>query len=123
MLTHGELKLVVDRVNSGLALDLSRVEAVQAVGRAVAAAGRGLPEALRLPGLDLPVVLDSADEVRLQTELALLQRARGGDLWWEDLRDGLEAVLAAVWEVESLADMGRAKSAGRAGLVYCSPAQ
>ena len=48
--------------------------------------------------------------MRLQT-VALLQRARGGNLWWEDLRDGQEAVLAAVREVESLAGVLRGLNA------------
>ena len=61
MLTHGELQLAVDRVNSGLHADLGRLEAVQAVNFSL---GRGLLEALGAQGLGLEGRLDTVDEER-----------------------------------------------------------
>ena len=64
MLTHGELQLAVDRVNSGLHADLGRLEAVQAVNWSLGRAGRGLLEALGAQGLGLEGRLDTVDEER-----------------------------------------------------------
>ena len=108
VLTHGELQLAVDRVNSTLDKDIVRLTAVEAVNTALSRGGRGVVEALQLPGLGLEnIKIAKCDEVRyieeLQGRLAnkSVVEEQGVGLWYEDIVGCVETVAECVGEVES----------------------
>eukprot|EP00090_Calanus_glacialis_P015045 TRINITY_DN23918_c0_g1_i1.p1 TRINITY_DN23918_c0_g1~~TRINITY_DN23918_c0_g1_i1.p1 ORF type:complete len:1623 (-),score=602.12 TRINITY_DN23918_c0_g1_i1:147-4463(-) len=108
VLTHGELQLAVDRVNSTLDKDIVRLTAVEAVNTALSRGGRGVVEALQLPGLGLENIrIAKCDEIRyieeLQGRLAnkSVLEEEGVGLWFDDIVSSVEAVAESVGEVES----------------------
>ena len=107
VLTHGELQLVVDRVNENLDRDLVRLEAVEAVNAALLKA-RGVVQALRHPALSLESSkIVEADEVRylqeLQARLAnkSVVEGEGVGLWYEDILAAVEEVMEDLREIQT----------------------
>ena len=106
VLTHGEIQLIVDKVNENLDKDLGRVEAVEQVNNALVNGGVGLVEALKHPGLGF-VGIKKLDEVRFIEELQLrlanksVVDGEGVGLWHEDIEAGVKEVLEDIREVET----------------------
>ena len=106
VLTHGEIQLIVDKVNENLDRDLGRVEAVERVNNALVNGGVGLVEALCHPGLGFSGV-KKLDEVRFIEELQLrlanksVVEGEGVGLWHEDIESGVKNVLEDIRELET----------------------
>ena len=108
VLTHGELQLVVDKVNETRDKDYDRLDGVTAVNNVLVSGGSGLLSALLHPGLGLEgVKLSKVDEIRFIEELQLrlanksVLEGEGVGLWYEDIVAGVHDVLEELREVET----------------------